>query len=73
MPNNTLIGIVLIVVGVVALAVQGFTYTTREKAVDIGPLQIVTENTKSVPLPPIIGVAALVGGVAMLVAAKRKA
>jgi uncharacterized membrane protein HdeD (DUF308 family) len=63
-----IVGLILIIVGVVSLAYQGFTYTTREKAVDLGPLQITTEKTHTVPLPPILGTLALVGGVLLVIA-----
>jgi drug/metabolite transporter (DMT)-like permease len=66
-----LIGIVLIVVGVIALAMGGFSYTTREKVLDIGPIQATTEKRHSVPLSPIVGVAALIGGIAVLAAGSR--
>jgi uncharacterized membrane protein YidH (DUF202 family) len=62
-----LIGILLIVVGVVALAAGGFSYTKREKAVDLGPVEITTERHKTVPLSPIVGIAAVAGGIALLV------
>ena len=67
MKTNQLLGVVLIVFGVVAFAYQGFTYTTREKAIDLGPLQVTTEKTRTIPLPPIVGAIALVGGIALLV------
>lgn len=66
------IGVVLIIVGIIALAYQGITYTTRNKAVDLGSLQITTEQTHTIPLPPLLGVLALVGGVVLLVANKRQ-
>jgi drug/metabolite transporter (DMT)-like permease len=66
-----LIGIVLIVVGVVALALGGFSYTTREKVLDLGPIQATTEKNHTVPLSPIVGIAALVGGIAVLAAGSR--
>ena len=56
-------GIILIVVGVLILAYQGITYTTREKVIDIGPIEASKESTKTIPLPPIIGGAAIVGGI----------
>jgi len=65
------VGIILIIIGVVSLAYQGFTYTTQDKAVDLGPLQITTEKTHTVPLPPILGALALVGGVVLLAANRR--
>ena len=52
-----LIGILLIVFGVVALAVGGFSYTEREKVLDIGPLQATTETRKTIPIAPIAGIA----------------
>jgi hypothetical protein len=71
MKAKSIVGIVLILIGVVALAYQGFTYTTREKAVDLGPIQITAEKEHTVPLPPILGVAALVGGIVLLVTGKK--
>ena len=68
-----LAGIVLIVIGVVALAYGGFTYTTREKVLDIGPLEATAERRHTIPLPPVLGAIALVGGIALMIAgAKRK-
>jgi len=60
------IAIALIIIGIVSLAYQGFSYKTREKTVDLGPLQVTTEQTHTVPLPPILGVIALAGGVVLL-------
>ena len=73
MKTTTVFAIILIAAGIIALAYQGFTYTTREKVVDIGPLQVTTEKTKTLPLPPIVGMVALVGGVVLLVTGKKKA
>ncbi len=67
MKPTTVFAIILIVVGMVALAYQGITYKTREKVVDLGPLHVTTEKTKTIPLPPIVGAIALVGGIALLV------
>jgi uncharacterized membrane protein YidH (DUF202 family) len=66
-----ILGIVLIVVGVIALAYGGFSFTTTEKVAEIGPLKLEKEKTRGVSIPPIIGGAALVGGVVLLVAAAR--
>ena len=68
----TLIGVVLIILGVLALAYQGITYTTREKVVDIGPLKASVDKEKSIPLPPIVGAVALAGGVALVIVGARK-
>ena len=59
-------GIILIIAGVAALIYGGFTYTTHKKAVDLGPLQVETTEHHSVPLPPILGVVAIVGGGALI-------
>jgi uncharacterized membrane protein YidH (DUF202 family) len=67
-----LIGIVLIVLGVIGLVAGGISWTEREKVVDIGPLEVTTENRESIPLPPIIGGVLLVAGVVLLVAGGRK-
>ena len=72
MSSTKVIGMILIGLGLVALVYQGFTYTTREKVVDFGPIQVTSEKTKSVPLPPIIGGAALICGIALMVVDSRK-
>jgi hypothetical protein len=72
MKPATIVGIILIIVGILSFAYQGITYKTREKAVDLGPLQITTEQTHTIPLPPILGALALVGGVVLLVVSKGK-
>ena len=72
MKTYTLTGIILIVIGIVALAYQGITYTTREKVVDIGPIQVTADKTKTLPLPPILGGIALVGGIVLLVIGSKK-
>jgi hypothetical protein len=72
MKTYTLIGIILIVIGIIAFAYQGITYTTREKVVDIGPIQMSADKTKTIPLPPILGGIALVGGIVLVVAGSRK-
>ena len=72
MKTYMLAGIILVVIGIVAFAYQGITYTTREKVVDIGPIQMTTEKTKTLPLPPIVGGIALVGGIVLLVMGSKK-
>jgi uncharacterized membrane protein len=71
MKANVLIGILLIVLGVVSLAYQGFTYTTRKDVADIGPLHATKSEKHTVPLPPILGGIALVGGISLLVVGSR--
>ena len=64
--------IVLIVLGLVALLYGGITYTSREKVLDIGPIEATTKTQKTIPMPPLFGIAAIVGGIALYVAAGRK-
>jgi uncharacterized membrane protein YidH (DUF202 family) len=66
------LGVVLIVLGVLALVYQGFTYTQRETIVDIGPIQASADREKSFPIPPVAGVVAVVGGIALLVAGNKR-
>jgi uncharacterized membrane protein YidH (DUF202 family) len=65
------LGIVLIVVGVLALAYGGITYTHQKKVVDLGPIQASKKETSTVPLPPILGVVAILGGGVLLVTGKK--
>lgn len=64
---NRTLGIILIALGLIGLAWGGFTYTTKEKVVDIGPIHATRDKTHSVPLPPIVGAVAVAGGIALLV------
>ena len=68
---NKILGLVLIGLGLVGLAWGGFTYTTREKVIDLGPIHATREETHNVPLPPIAGALALIGGIALLVTGKN--
>jgi uncharacterized membrane protein YidH (DUF202 family) len=65
------LGIILIVFGVLALAYGGFTYTHEKKVVDLGPIQASRKETNTVPLPPILGVVAIIGGGVLLFTGKR--
>jgi uncharacterized membrane protein YidH (DUF202 family) len=66
-----LIGVLLVVFGIVALVMGGITYTKREKVLDLGPITASTERQKTVPLSPIVGIASLAGGIALIVAGSR--
>ena len=72
MKPKIIIAIVLIILGIAALTYQGITYKTREKVVDLGPIQVTAEKTRTFPLPPILGAIALVGGIVLLVTGSRK-
>jgi uncharacterized membrane protein len=67
-----LIGIVLVVLGALALAYQSISYTRTEKVLDLGPIHATKDTQKHIPLPPILGGIALIGGVALLVAGARR-
>jgi len=72
MKPYTLLGIILIVVAIASFVYQGISFTTREKVVDIGPLHMTAEKTRTLPLPPIVGGIALVGGIVLLVVGAKK-
>lgn len=65
------IGFVLIVLGLIGIAWGGFTFTTKEKVVDLGPIEATRDKKHSVPLPPIAGVVALIGGIALVASGKK--
>ena len=67
-----LAGIVLIVLGLAALVYGGITYTSRETVIDIGPIQATADRERTFPLPPVAGVVAVAGGIALLVAGARR-
>jgi hypothetical protein len=67
-----LLGALLVVVGLIALAYQGFTYTTRETVLDIGPIHATADVERTGALPPIVGVVAVIAGVALIVAGQRQ-
>jgi hypothetical protein len=65
-------GVLLIVLGLAALVYQGVTYTTRETVIDIGPVHATADREKTLPLPPVVGIAAVAGGIALLVVGMRQ-
>jgi uncharacterized membrane protein len=67
-----IVGIILIIIGVLALVYGGFTYTKREKVLDIGPIQATAEKQKTIPFPPVLGGICLVGGIVLVVVGSRK-
>jgi drug/metabolite transporter (DMT)-like permease len=64
---NKTFGIILIALGLIGLVWGGFTYTTREKVVDVGPIHATRDQTHNVPVAPIAGILALIGGTVLLV------
>ena len=73
MKTTTILGIALIVLGVVAFAYEGISYTTRENVIDLGPLQATVDKKKTIPLPPLVGGLAVVSGIALLIVGVRRA
>jgi uncharacterized membrane protein len=72
MKTATLVGILLIVLGIISLAFQGITYTRQRKVVDLGPIQATAETKERIPLPLILGGIALVGGIGLVIAGTRR-
>ena len=72
MRPTSLVGIILIVLGALALAYQGFTYTRQEKVLDVGPIHATAEKHEHVSIPPILGGLALIGGIAILLVGGKK-
>ena len=66
-----MLGIVLIVVGLIALAVGGISWTQNKKVVDLGPIQASAQEHHTIPLPPVFGGIAVAAGVILLVAGNR--
>lgn len=72
MRPNAIIGVLLITLGLGALVFQGVNYTTRETIIDIGPIEATADRERRLPLPPILGVAAVALGAILLVSGLRK-
>jgi uncharacterized membrane protein len=72
MKPAALMGVILIILGIIALAYQGITYTTHKKVLDIGPIQATKEEHKTIPLPPVFGGIALVGGIVLMLGAGKR-
>jgi hypothetical protein len=72
MKPATLIGIILIALSIFSFAYQGISYTTREKVIDLGPIEATAETKKTIPLPPIFGAIALVGGIALVIVGNKE-
>lgn len=73
MSGRTLLAVILLIIGAVALAYQGITYTTHKKVLDVGPIEATKEEHHTIPLPPVLGVIALIGGFAVLLSARSSA
>jgi len=72
MKTSLVVGLILIVIGIASFAYQGITYTTRENVVDFGPIHMTADTTKTIPLTPVVGAIALVGGIVLVVMGSKK-
>jgi hypothetical protein len=73
MRNTAVIGVILIAIGIVALVVQNVSFTETKNVVDLGPLQVRSEQQHNVPIPTIAGIAAIVAGLGLVVVSRRRA
>lgn len=71
MKTTTVLGIILVVLGIISFAYQGINYTTNKKVVDLGPVHATKEEHHTIPLPPVLGGLALIGGVVLVVAGSK--
>jgi drug/metabolite transporter (DMT)-like permease len=67
------VGILLIIIGVAGLAFGGFSFTRKEKVLDVGPIEASADKKESLPVPPVLGALAIVGGVVLLASSARRA
>ena len=72
MKQTTIIAIILIILGITAFVYQGIDYTAREKVVNLGPIQVTADRTKTIPLTQIMGAITIVGGIVLLVMGMKK-
>lgn len=71
MKGTSIAGIVLIVLGIIGLVYQGIGYTKRKDVLDVGPIHATKDTHETLPIPPIVGGIALIGGIALLVAGSK--
>jgi uncharacterized membrane protein YidH (DUF202 family) len=69
---GTLVGVVLIILGILGLVSGGFSFTRKEKVLDLGPIQATADKKESVPISPVLGGLALVAGLVLVVATSRR-
>jgi uncharacterized membrane protein YdcZ (DUF606 family) len=66
------IGIILIVLGILALIFTGYRYTTKETIIDAGPLEVQAEREKTIDWPPILGIVLLTGGIVLVIVSRDR-
>lgn len=69
---KTVIGAVLIVIGLIGLIWGGISYTREEKVLDLGPIEATAERRETIPVGPVVGGIALVGGIVLLATGRRR-
>lgn len=72
MTGPKIMALILIALGIIALVYQGISYQSQDRVVDLGPLHVTAERTHTLPLPPIAGAVALLGGIALLIFDRKK-
>jgi uncharacterized membrane protein len=72
MKTVTIVGFVLLVLGIISLAYQGISYTTQKEVVDIGPIHATENQEHNIPLPPVLGGLMMVGGIVLLISGSKK-
>jgi drug/metabolite transporter (DMT)-like permease len=73
MKPSVIVGALLIIVGIAGLAFGGFSFPRKEKVLDLGPIEASADKKESLPVPPILGALAIVGGVVLLATSSRRA
>lgn len=72
MKPAAIVGILLVIIGVIGLAYGGISYTKEKTVVDIGPIKATADERKTIPVPPVLGGLALVGGIVLIVTGAKK-
>src|SRR4051812_22959494 len=72
MRTKNVIGAILIVIGLVSLLMGGFRWTQNKTVVDVGPIKATAQEHKTVPIPPVVGALALIGGIVLIAVPARR-
>ena len=72
MKPGAIVGMILVVLGVVGFALGGFSFTQKEKVLDVGPIEATADDKKTVAIPPVLAGLALAGGVALIALSSRR-
>lgn len=72
MKTSTIIGIILVLLGIAVLVFGGFSFVQEETVIDLGPLDVEAQERETIPLPPILGAISLIGGILLIALGSRK-